>query len=95
MEARWVVALACIVLLCSQTALALHEIDHLSHPHDGVCELCAMGVGHTPIPAMVPGVLTLPPLLEIQSPRPDPVVRDRRVRRVHSARAPPDPLLTI
>ncbi|MBK1721817.1 hypothetical protein CKO23_06050 [Thiocystis violacea] len=91
--ASWAVALACAVLLLAQTALALHEIDHFSHPHEGVCELCAIAVGSAPLPALPPSVAAPPRVVALQSVRPEGLLRDDRAHRPHSARAPPKPLL--
>ncbi|NEX23070.1 hypothetical protein G3480_22690 [Thiorhodococcus mannitoliphagus] len=92
-DATWVVSLVCAILLLAQVALELHQIDHFAHPHEGVCELCAMGVGSAPMPAMAPRVAVVRLLVSIRSPRPDPLIRDGRVRRAHFARAPPNYLL--
>jgi hypothetical protein len=91
--ATWVVTLACAILLLAQSALALHQIDHAFHPHEDVCELCAIGAGKTPLPALVVGVSTRCLIVRLPSQRSRTLIRDDRIRRAHCPRAPPNPLL--
>ena len=92
-EASWIVALACAALLLAQAALALHQIDHFSHPHEGVCELCAMAAGGAPMPAAAPS-LELPRLhLRLPALRLDDLAPERRSRPGYQPRAPPEPPL--
>jgi hypothetical protein len=37
--------LAVVALLVAQVLLASHEIEHLGHPHEPVCEVCLAGAG--------------------------------------------------
>ncbi|MBB1125636.1 hypothetical protein [Thiospirillum jenense] len=85
-----IVALVCALLLLGQTLFALHQIEHLSHPHDGVCELCVIGNGiGSPLPVLTPQLVTVTASVTPPAYWLDTACRDQRGYHRYFPRAPP------